>query len=80
MSSFTSSSLLTQLSESKVEGTKSSICSISSYRSLYDWVKFDCWNTFVSTQGVKLDRRGLVAEMLMSLNVTSQLVLLQCLI
>ncbi len=79
MSSFNSSLLLTQLSESKVEATKSPIWSISSYSSSYDWVNFDCWNTFVSTPGVKLDRRGLAAEMPMPLNISSQLVLLQCL-
>ncbi len=53
MSSFNSSSLLTKLSKSKVEATKSSICWMSSYSSLYDWVKLDCWNTFVSTPEVK---------------------------
>jgi hypothetical protein len=79
MSSFNSSSLLTQLSESKVEATKSSICCMSSYSSLYDRVKLDCWNTFVSTPGEKLDSRGLAAEMPMSFDVSSQLVLLQCL-
>jgi hypothetical protein len=79
MSSFNSSSLLTQLSESKVEARKSSICSISSYSSLYYWFKSDYWNTFVSNLGVKLDRRGLAAELPMSLNISSQLVLLQCL-
>ncbi len=53
MCSFNSSSLLTQLSESKVESTKPFICWKSSYSSSYDWVKLDCWNTFVSTPGVK---------------------------
>ncbi len=79
MSSFNSSSLLTQLSESKVEATKSSICWMSSYSSSYYWVKLDCWNTIVSTPGVKLDSRGLAAEIPNSCNVSSQLVLLQCL-
>jgi hypothetical protein len=64
MSSLNSSLLSTQLSESKVEATKSSICWMSSYSSLYNWVKLDCWNTIVSTPGVKLDSRGLAAEML----------------
>ncbi len=79
MSSFNSSSLLTQLSESKVEATKSSICWMSSYSSSYDWVKLDCWNTFVSTPGVKLDSRGFAAEMPKLINVSSQFVLVQCL-
>ncbi len=79
MSSFNSSSFLTQLSESKVEATESSICYISSYSSSYDWFKFDCCNTVVSTPGVKFDRRGLAAELQMSLNFSSQLCLLQCL-
>ncbi len=42
MSSFNSSSLLTQLSESKVESIKPSICWKSSYSSSNDWVKLDC--------------------------------------
>ena len=77
MFSFNSSLLLTQQSESKVEATKSSICWMSSYSSLYDWVKLYCWNTFVSTPGVKLDSRGFAAEMPKLFNVSSQLVLLQ---
>ncbi len=52
---------------------------MSSYSSSYDWVKLDCWSTFVSTPGVKLDSRGLAAEMPKLFNVSSQLVLLQCL-
>ncbi len=79
MSFFNSSLLLTQLSESKVEATKSSICWMSSYSSSYYWVKLDCRNTFVSTPGVKLDSRGLAAEMPKLFNISSQLILLQCL-
>ncbi len=79
MFSFNSSLLLTQLSESKVESTKPSIHWKSSYSSLCNWIKLDCWNTFVSTPRVKLDNRGFAAEMPKSFSISSQLVLLQCL-
>jgi hypothetical protein len=78
MSLLNSSSLLTQLSESKVKSTKSFLCWMSSYSSLYDQVKLDYWNTFVSTPGVKLDSRGFAAEMPKLFSSSFQLVFLQC--